>query len=141
MTYKITLRVYQTNADAWFHIVEKSVRWGGTWSEVNGQHVLTMPESGTSGTLRFFSEDTEEHFLVVVGVHNYRRWTDIVPDLAIGETGAWVNPHYYGGGPRAHGTWEQTLTTHEAHNARGRRLAVTWTAGEGNDLKANICVG
>lgn len=135
MTYKITLRVYQTNVNAWFRVVEKTV-WNdagsGFWTEVDGKHTLTMGGSGTSGTLRF---------LVVVGVHNYRRWTDVVADLTSDQTGMVINPEYYGGGTRTHGTWEQTLTTHEVHNAWGRRLAVTWFVGEGNDLRASVCFG
>jgi Fungal fruit body lectin len=71
MTYTVAVRVYQTNPNAFFNVVEKTA-WhyanGGTWSESNGAFALTMGGSGTSGTLRFVA-DTGEIF-VVLGVHN-----------------------------------------------------------------------
>ncbi|KAI0247901.1 fungal fruit body lectin [Lactifluus subvellereus] len=75
MTYTITARVYQTNTNAFFNVVERTV-WkygnGGTWSEVDGAYVLTMGGSGTCGSLRFVA-DTGENFIATLGVHNYLR--------------------------------------------------------------------
>ncbi|OBZ78202.1 hypothetical protein A0H81_02578 [Grifola frondosa] len=85
-------------------IVEKTV-WhyanGGTWSEVDGQQVLTMGGSGTSGTLRFKSE-SGDYFLVALGVHNYKRWCDIVTDLTSSNTGVEIHPTYYQDGGAGH---------------------------------------
>ncbi|KAJ7726308.1 fungal fruit body lectin [Mycena maculata] len=101
MSYKITLRIYQTNPNAYFCIVEKTV-WnhganhdnGGTWSDSDGEQVLTIGSSGTSGILRFLS-DTGEYFLIAVGVHNCKRWCDIVSNITPDMTGAKVHPEYY----------------------------------------------
>jgi len=138
MSYKITLRIYQTNTNAFFRVVEQTV-WnyanGGTWSDIDGQKVLTMGGSGTSGTIRFQS-DTGENFLVIVGVHNYKPWYDIAPDLKNDETGTVINPEYYGSGVRNNGIQRDNVK-----NAQGRNLAIKFTVGEGNDLKANIIIG
>ena len=93
MSYKITVRVYQTDSNRFFLVVEQSVFKGGTWAESNGEYVLTMTGSGTSGTLRFVGND-DEIFLVVLGVHNYKRWGDIVTNLDEDQTGAAINPQY-----------------------------------------------
>ena len=96
MSYKITVRVYQTNPNNFFRLVEQTV-WkyanGGTWGESNGEYVLTMGGSGTSGTLRFVGDDGEK-FIVALGVHNYKRWGDIVTNLADDQTGVVINPQY-----------------------------------------------
>ncbi|KAF8522797.1 Cytolysin/lectin [Gautieria morchelliformis] len=73
---------------------------GGTWSESNGMLVLTMGGSGTSGTLRFVA-DTGEIFLIVLGLHNYAPWCNVVPDLAAMEPAEAVNAEYYAGGKRS----------------------------------------
>ncbi|KAJ7903937.1 fungal fruit body lectin [Mycena leptocephala] len=141
MSYKITLRVYQTNPNAYFRIVEKTV-WnhanGGTWSESDGEQVLIMGGSGTSGILRFLS-DTGEYFLVAIGVHNYKRWCDIVSNITPDMTGATVHPEYYTGG-RAF-VRERQLASYGGPNAQGRSLDIKFTVAEGNDLKAYIIIG
>ncbi|KAI0312128.1 fungal fruit body lectin-domain-containing protein [Amylostereum chailletii] len=144
MSYTITVRVYQANTDAFFKIVEKTV-WkyanGGTWAEANGEQVLTMGGSGTSGTLRFLS-NTGELFIVALGVHNYRRWADIVTDLTPSDTGVAINPQYYSYGSNARARIrEQTLSTYSVTNAKGRKIAVNYTVAEGNNLKADIIIG
>jgi hypothetical protein len=95
MSYTITLRVFQRNpARGFFSIVEK-VNWayGGTWSEANGTQTLHMGGSGTSGVLRFKSD--KELITVAVGVHNYKRWCDVVTGLKPDETALVINPQYY----------------------------------------------
>lgn len=142
MSYKITVRVYQTNLNAFFHIVEKTV-WnfanGGAWSEIDGELVLNMGGSGTSGTLRFVS-DTGENFIAALGVHDYKRWADIVTNLANNQTGVTVNAEYYTPGSRA-SQREKQLSTYNVNNAKGRKFEVQYTVTEGNDLKANIIIG
>lgn len=73
MSYKIAVRIYQTNPNAFFHVVEQTCFTKGAWNEVNGEMILNMDNSGTSGTLRLESHDNKENFVVVVGVHNYKR--------------------------------------------------------------------
>src|SRR5258708_7522566 len=62
--YRITAQVYQTNTNAFFRVVEQTVL-NGTWDQVDAAYVLTMPGSGTAGSLRFVS-DTGENFIVTL---------------------------------------------------------------------------
>ncbi|KAJ3475349.1 hypothetical protein NLI96_g11896 [Meripilus lineatus] len=144
MSYTITIQVYQTNPNAFFRIVEKTV-WqyanGGTWSESNGTHVLTMGGSGTCGSLRFVS-DTGENFIATLGVHNYKRWGDIVTNLANDQTGVIITPQYYSDAHRdREAARERQLASYSVKNAKGRNFAINYTVTEGNNLKANIIIG
>jgi hypothetical protein len=49
-----------------------------------------MGGSGTSGSLRNGRE-----FVVTLGVHNYKRWGDIVTNLKNDQAARIVNPEYY----------------------------------------------
>lgn len=143
MIYTITVRVYQTNPDTFFRIVEQTV-WkyanGGTWSQSNGEHVLRMGDSGTSGTLRFVA-DNGEKFIVALGVHNYKRWGDTVTNLTDEQTGVVINPQYYDGTPdRAHAR-ESQLADYSVKNVQGRNITINYTVAEGNDLRTNIIIG
>ena len=144
MSYTITARVYQTNPNAHFNVVEKTV-WhyanGGTWSECEGAHVLTMGGSGTCGSLRFVA-DTGENFIITLGVHNYKRWGDIVTNLTNEECGVVITPQYYGNqyGDRAQQR-EKQLTSYNVENAKCRNFAYNYTVAEGNHLKVNIIIG
>src|SRR5258708_4060463 len=97
MSYSIKVFIYQTNPNAFFRIVESTV-WkyanGGTWDLVDGYQVLKMGGSGTSGSLRLQSSSGES-FVVTLGVHNYKRWGDIVTNLKNGQTALTINPEYY----------------------------------------------
>ncbi|PPQ81531.1 hypothetical protein CVT25_013327 [Psilocybe cyanescens] len=53
-----------------------------------------MGGSGTSGIVRFAS-DSGENFAVVLGVHNYARWCDIVTDIPTTQTATTLQPIYY----------------------------------------------
>ncbi|KAK7436362.1 hypothetical protein VKT23_019210 [Stygiomarasmius scandens] len=142
MTYTITVRIYQTNPNAFFQLVEKTI-WhyanGGTWTEAHDEHVLTMGGSGTSGLLRF-SSNTGEFFTVALGVHNYVRWCDIVPNLPSNQTGCVILPEYYNNQARGHQR-EKQLESFSVNNATGRQLSVVYTVKEGNDLRADIIIG
>uniref|UniRef100_D2D056 Lectin n=1 Tax=Agroathelia rolfsii TaxID=39291 RepID=D2D056_9AGAM len=142
MTYKITVRIYQTNPNAFFQLVEETV-WkyanGGTWAVENDQHVLTMGGSGTSGTLRFQADDGES-FVVAFGVHNYKRWCDIVTGLASNQTGIVINEEYYSLPVRERAR-ERQLSEYQVKNAKGRNFQVNFTQAEGGDLHANVIIG
>ncbi|KAF9055562.1 fungal fruit body lectin-domain-containing protein [Panaeolus papilionaceus] len=105
----------------------------------NGQQVLNMGGSGTSGTIRFVA-DNGENFIVALGVHNYKRWCDIVTNLGRDQTGTVINPQYYNDGPRAYQR-EKQLASYSVKNAKGRQFAVKFTDGEGQDLACDIIVG
>jgi Fungal fruit body lectin len=144
MSYTITAKVYQTDRNAFFRIVEKTV-WkyanGGTWGQVDGTHVLTMGGSGTSGSLRFVS-DTGENFIVTLGVHNYKRWGDIVTNLTNQETGVIITPQYYNNeNPDRERQREKQLTTYSVKNNKGRNFTFEYTVTEGNDLNVDIIIG
>jgi hypothetical protein len=144
MSYTITARVYQTNPNAFFNVVERTV-WkyanGGTWSEVNGAYVLTMGGSGTCGSLRFLA-DTGENFIITLGVHNYKRWGDIVTNLTNEETGVIITPQYYSdSNPDREAQRERQLTTYHVSNLKGRNFAYNYTVADGNNLTVNIVIG
>ena len=144
MSYTITAEIYQTNQNAFFNVVEKTV-WkyanGGTWGEANGAHVLTMGGSGTCGSLRFAS-DTGENFIVTLGVHNYKRWGDIVTNLTADQTGVIITPEYYSDDHRDREKQrEAQLTSYSVKNLKGRNFALEYTVADGNNLKVKIIIG
>ncbi|KAF8126744.1 lectin [Boletus edulis] len=142
MSYTITLRVFQGNpARGFFSIVEKTVfnfANGGTWSEVNGTQVLTMGGSGTSGVLRFKS-DKGELFTIALGVHNYKRWCDVITGIKPEDTALLINPQYYNGGFRAYQR-EKQLAEYGGNGAAGTWVQVIYTVTEGNNLEANLII-
>ncbi|KZP10994.1 lectin 2a [Athelia psychrophila] len=137
MSYKINLCVFQTNPNAFFHIVEQTCLTKGHWSEVDGELILHMENSGTSGTLRLKS-DTDEEFVLVLGIHNYKRWCDIVPDIK-GDTGASLNPEYYESGRRAEQR-EKQLASFSCKNQKGRKLEIKFIEEKDKNLKANLII-
>jgi hypothetical protein len=145
MSYNITVCIYQTNPNAFFKIVEKTCFHyanGCTWSEVNDQHVLAMGGSGTSGALRFQCDETGERFIVTLGVHNYKRWGDIVSNLSTSETGLLIQPQYYSGDHKdREQAREKQLASYSVKNAKGRQLAFNYTTTEGSNLKCDIVIG
>ena len=146
MSYTITVQLYQTNTDAFFKVVEKTVFRNGTWDESNDTHVLSMGASGTSGSLRLVA-DTGENFIVTLGVHNYKPWGDIVTKLdAESQTGVVITPEYYetewGGTQnqdRVDARW-RTLSSYEV-SRDGRNYSLEYTVTDGNDLKVNVVIG
>ncbi|KIJ57103.1 hypothetical protein M422DRAFT_149659 [Sphaerobolus stellatus SS14] len=142
MSYTITIHVYQTNPNAFFRNVEKTV-WkyanGGTWDESKGEYVLTMGGSGTSGSVRFVS-DTGENFVATFGVHNYKRWCDIVTNLSNEQTALVINQEYYGV-PERDAQREKQLASYNVANAKGRKFSINYTVTDGNNLKANLIIG
>ncbi|KAI0295805.1 fungal fruit body lectin [Russula brevipes] len=146
MVYTITAQIYQTNTNAFFHVVEKTI-WGsghaGTWSEIDGAHVLTIGASGASGCLRFRS-DTDEFFIVALGIHEGRRWGDIDTLLGAGDTGIVVHPQYYSDAPNL---WprvqqrEAQLTSYHVTSLHNRTFSFIYTVPEGRNLKVAIIIG
>jgi hypothetical protein len=98
---------------------------GGTWGEAGGTQVLTMGGSGTSGSLRFVF-DTGENFIITFGVHNYKRWGDIVTNLTNEKTGVIITPQYYGTDhPDRVSQREKQLTSYSVKNNKGRNFRLT----------------
>jgi hypothetical protein len=148
MVYTITAQIYQTNTNAFFHVVEKTI-WGGghsgTWSEIDGAHVLTIGGSGASGCLRFRS-DTDEFFIVALGIHEGRRWGDIDTLLGAGDTGMVIHPQFYGDDPNLP-MWlrvqqrNSQLTRYYVTSPRNRTFSFIYTVPEGRNLKVAIIIG
>ncbi|KAG9310141.1 lectin [Chiua virens] len=143
MSYNITCQVYQTNPGrGYFCMVEKTC-WnyadGCTWSSPGeGIHMLTMGGSGTSGVLRFMSNEGER-ITIAVGVHNHLRWCDVATGLASDATGVVINAEYYGGGRDY--MREKQLAHHSVTSAAGTKVQVIYTVTEGKNLRCNIIFG
>ena len=142
MSYTINLRIFQTNPNNFFQVVEQTV-WnfanGGTWTAANGELVLTMGGSGTSGTIRFFNADTGERFIVAIGVHNYKRWCDIVTGLNPPDTGVVMHQEWYG--EKRSFMREKQTVSHNVASAKGTKFEIKYTVVDGNNLKANLIIG
>lgn len=142
MSYTIHLRINQKGTD-FFGMVEQTV-WnfgnGGTWAYNNGEMVLTMGGSGTSGTLRFKSA-SGVIVLVALGVHNYKRWCDIVTDLEPKDTCMAVHPTYYQdsgvNGSRSDMLWKQ-LPQIQKTDSKGNSFSINFFKEDGNALWAEI---
>ncbi|KAI9571023.1 lectin [Boletus coccyginus] len=143
MSYSINLHIYQKDPNfGSFSIVEQTVWYyanGGTWSESSGALTLTMGGSGTSGVIRFKSTKGEL-ITVAVGVHNYKRWCDVVTGLKPEETALKINGQYYNNGGR---DWvrEKQETEHTATSPSGTKVTIKYTVTEGSNLAANIIIG
>lgn len=140
MSYTIHVRINQTGVD-WFVLVERLVFTnGGTWSEANGEHALKMNGSGTSGTLCLKNAEGEG-VLFALGVHNYKRWCDIVTDLAPRDSAAQIHPAYYQDGSipgsRTGMLWKQ-LDRIEKTDAKQRKFAINFWKEDDHSLWATI---
>jgi len=140
-TYTIAVRTVDTSAiSPGFTVVEKTVWYyanGGSWSDNDSMHTLVMGGSGTSGALRF-KNAAQEEFLVVLGIHNYKRWCDIVTDLAPGDTCMKIQPDYYSG-PRDGMLWKQ-LDHIRKWTARGTAVDVKYVKQSGDSFVVHISI-
>nr|AUX13431.1 fruit body lectin [Dumortiera hirsuta] len=142
MSYTIRVRVIQKDPAKWFSIGEKTV-WhyanGGTWTKCDGELTLTMGGSGTSGTLRF-KNPQGEYFLVALGVHNYKHWCDILPNLSSSNTGVEIHPKYYVDGSSENAAlWKQAGEL-EKKSSNGTTIAVKYYKEDGKTFYATITI-
>ena len=145
MSYSFKVYVYQTNpgGNAFFRAVEKTL-WkygnGGTWDEVNGYHLLQIGASGTCGSIRLQS-NTNESYVVTLGIHNNKPWGDIVTNLTDDQTACVITPEYY---DSAHPDREKQrtsqLTVYEVANLKGRTCSYEYTVTEGKELAVRIVI-
>ncbi|KAF8263086.1 lectin [Lactarius quietus] len=135
MVYSIKVSIYQTDPSkgAFFRIVEKTgyIDSNG-WDEIDGYHVFSENGSGTSGSLHLKS-DTGESFVVTFGVHNYKRWGDIVAGIKPKHSACTINPEQK--------QREKQLTTYSVANAQGRKCSFEYTKIEGDNLEVRIVIG
>ncbi|KAI0102194.1 fruit body lectin [Nemania sp. FL0031] len=141
MSYTVRVRVRHTSADAYFRIAEMAV-WhyanGGAWADSDGVLTLTMGGSGTSGMLRFQSENGEERFTVAIGVHNWNPWVHILPDVATNETTIVLLPEYYAGGKHS---GIPIVPKCSAQSSASRNFSAEYTRTEGHKYSMEIVIG
>ncbi|TFK64322.1 fungal fruit body lectin [Pluteus cervinus] len=140
MCYTIAVRVFQTNPNIFFHVVERTNWYYAncrTWFKQDEKHILTM--MGGSGSLRFVT-DTGENFIAAFGVHNYKRWGDIVTNLTNNQTGVVVNPQYDSQADRE-AVRDRQLASYDAANAKGRNFAINYSGADVNQLVADVISG
>jgi hypothetical protein len=134
MSYTIRLRIENSTCDT-LTVVEKTCWYyanGCTWTEQDGQHVLFMGGSGTSGMLRLKSS-SGDLFTVVVGMHNYHPWRGVLVDLREDDTALKLHPEYYNGGKFSHSAGVDSPAT-----AHGRRVTVTLQRKDENEVFAVV---
>lgn len=139
--YTINVRVIDDSITDNLTIVEKAC-WhyanGCTWTSHPGGNLLTMGGSGTSGMLRFTAAGGQ-HCALIVGVHNYKVWCDVLVDLKSDDTLVKLLPTYYGAGERNVG-WVQKSSVVKT-TAAGKEVGVNFYQTEGNQLLANFTYG
>ncbi|KAJ8110345.1 hypothetical protein ONZ43_g5891 [Nemania bipapillata] len=138
MAYTVRVRARQPNANAYFHVAEMAAFHSGSWSNTDGVLKLTMSASGTSGMLRYQTETGAEAFTVAIGVHNYKPWVHILPDVAPSETCVALLPQYYAGGKHSGIPIVPTCTV---YNSAQRSLTATFVSTEGHDYSLDIVIG
>ncbi|CAK9859161.1 unnamed protein product [Sphagnum jensenii] len=133
MSYTIHATFIQTKLHPGYSIVEMTNFREGTWSENGPEHILTLSASGSSGILRFKSSD-DNYFLVSLGVHNYKRWCDIVVDATPTDTGVAIHPEYYNAdSPRYEMLWKQ-LPELDKTTSTGVQIKVQYYKEEDHSL-------
>ncbi|KAJ7627961.1 Cytolysin/lectin [Mycena polygramma] len=136
--YSITVRVFHTDPNNTVHwrVVEYGTGKGDDeWDPIPELPVLRMPSSGTSGSLRFISSKGGEQFVLTVGVHNYKRWCDIVTGVSGNQTAMVINGEYYGGGSRHSAREKQGSSCQIAS-----KYSCAYSIAEGKDLVADLYI-
>jgi hypothetical protein len=135
MSYNINLRVINDTADTLTLVEKTCLNNNITWTSSESGHRLSMPNSGTSGLLRFKTSQGD-FFSVLIGVHNYKRWCDIVVDTTL--TGVELHPKYYQeAAPEFQLLWKQ-LPEISKKTAKGKTITVKYYVADGNALFANL---
>jgi len=109
---------------------------GGSWILEDHIFVLTMGSSGTSGMMRFLDTATGEVFAILVGVHNYKPWCDIVTDLTTKDTCMEIQPTYYAGGKRSGITLVESMNK---TSASGKKISLAIKT-EGQKLSVVVMI-
>ncbi|KAI1799620.1 hypothetical protein F4811DRAFT_565422 [Daldinia bambusicola] len=123
--------------------VEKVVwSWTGSattdgWISTDiSDHTLVMSDSGRSGALLLQSPRGERVF-VVVGVHNWVRWCDIVTSISPADSAGKVLAMYYGDGEKSSIKWKM-WSEHSVRSAAGTNFRVWFEVAEGRRLIAKF---
>ncbi|KIM41885.1 hypothetical protein M413DRAFT_410279 [Hebeloma cylindrosporum] len=142
MSFRIAVTTTQSPQSVFFRVEQQAV-WHfhtASWTTApNGERILTMNQSGTSGILRFVNNNGER-FAVIVGIDNRQRWCDIIPNDTPTQTGQSVLSLYYNGGRNAN-IRESRFSQRIAYLRGRRRISIHFTVLQGNNLRATITVG
>jgi Fungal fruit body lectin len=140
MVYRIIVRVYQTNRNSYFRVVEKAA-WG-TWIDANGVPVLHI-DSGNCGSLRFVSDhEADETFVVTVGYDNNKKWADIVTNVPTsGHAGDILAKQYNNQYCNRFDQRDSPSTTYSVRNDKGRTFTFYYNETEGDDFELDIVIG
>ncbi|KAJ8127584.1 hypothetical protein O1611_g6052 [Lasiodiplodia mahajangana] len=117
----------------------KSASTDGWISTDTSDHTLVMANSGKSGALLLQSSRNERVF-VVVGVHNWVPWCDIVTSISPADSAGKVLAMYYGDGEKAY-MRRKTLSEHSVRSAAGTNFRVRFDVVEGHQLIAKFSIG
>lgn len=96
-----------------------------------------MGGSGTSGMLRFQTDNGGEPFTVVMGVHNWKPWVHILPDVLPNETTVVLLPQYYAGGKHS---GVPIVPTCSVLNSAQRNLSAAIRDAEGRDYTLDLTI-
>jgi hypothetical protein len=77
---------------------------------------------------------------VVVGVHNWVRWCDIVTSISSDDSAGKILAMYYNNGEKEFMRWKN-LQQYSVRSTRGTNLRVTFDVAEGNRLTARFVIG
>ncbi|KAI1457790.1 fruit body lectin [Annulohypoxylon moriforme] len=148
MPFSIQARILRTNLSALFRIVEE-----GTWSHKqhkewlrNGNMLeIRLPQSGRAAMLRFVSDSSSsnatESFGVVFGIHNQKRWVDIVTDIGPAETTAHILPTYYNNTDISRTRMREAQHDRwEAVTKYGKKVSANFTVSDGDNLQVDISI-
>lgn len=140
MSYTLHLRLINDTPDS-LSLVEQTFWWGKStrWSQIDstGVYVLSMANSGSSGMLRF-QTSRGDYFAVAVGVHNYKRWCDVLVDTADDSPLTKLHPKYYDDkDAKYQALWAQA-SEFEATAKSGKTVRVKFYQAEGNVLRATV---
>lgn len=76
---------------------------------------------------------------MTMGVHNYKRWCDIVVNLQDGDTAEKIHPGYYAPSGGASRLWEQ-LSKLTKTTERGTKIQLKFVVKEGTELAAELTI-
>ncbi|KAK1782294.1 putative lectin [Copromyces sp. CBS 386.78] len=140
MSYTLHLRLINDTSDP-LTLVEQTSWWGKNtiWSQTpsTGVYVLSMANSGSSGMLRF-QTSKGDFFAIAAGVHNYKRWCDVLVDTGDEAPLTKLHPKYYDDkDSKYQALWAQASEV-EAKSKSGKTVRVKFYQPEGNVLRATI---
>jgi len=138
MAYRLSVRIIN-DTGVHLDVIEKSC-WKGAgtaWTRSEAGRHLSMNSSGSSGMLRIRSSEGE-HFVVALGVHNYKRWCDVDVNLTDSQVLHDLHEAYYNERHAKYKALWAQATEASGTSSKGRKFTITFYRADGNDLLANL---